>query len=159
VRILARMILKVAASGINGIVPFVVIAVVSMICIGCGGGDKRSYFLSNGERCTEQLISDLSEVQSLQDLFEKQEELTVLFDRIAQLSIEARRYQIKTKTSWSTTEQVERKNQEMKMQLLRVLKIPGARAFLEKCQAPAFEKLYAFELRNSKEVHVANLSH
>jgi hypothetical protein len=120
-----------------------------MACSCCGGGDKRSYFLAKGEQCTEQLISELSEVQTLQDLFEKQEELTILFDRIAQLSIEARVYQLKTKSTWGATDEAEVRNQELKKQLLRVLKIPGTRAFLEKCQASAFEKLYVFESRNS----------
>jgi hypothetical protein len=127
-------------------------------CASCGGGDRRSYFLAKGEQCTDALISELCEVQTLQDLFEKQEELTILFDTIAQLSIEARIYQLKTKSDWEASDEVESKNQELKKQLLRVLKIPGTRTFLEKCQAPAFEKLYAFELQNSKDVHVASNS-
>jgi hypothetical protein len=137
---------------------FLVVIFAAATCASCNRGDKQSYFLAKGEACKEQLISELKDVESLQDLFEKQEELTLLFDRIAQIGIEARIYQIKTKTIWGVPEEAEATNHALRSQLLRVLKIPGARAFLEKCQTSAFEKIYSFESRNSKELHIAGLS-
>jgi hypothetical protein len=127
----------------------IVLLAICSIC-SCSSIDKQAYYLKKGEECKEHLLSELEEVQSLRDLFEKQERLTLLFDKIARLCIEARTYQLETKTSWSISPESEITNTELKKQLLRVLKIPGARAFLEKCQIRSFEKIYTFELRNSR---------
>ena len=106
---------------------------------------KKEYFLVEGEVYKQQLIEQLVEIHSLQDLLISKKKCSLLFDSIAALAIEARRYQIKHHVSWEVPEESEHTSSLLCAQMKRVLQIPGALACLEGCQAKAFEKIYAFE--------------
>jgi hypothetical protein len=119
-----------------------------LLCIfcmlGCAKRDQ-SFYLRRGNEIQSQLIGEFEGVHTLHDLFSKQEALSLLFDELAKVAIEARRYQLRTHTSWEVPPDSAEKSQELELQIERVLQIPGARAFLEKCQSRGFERIDAFE--------------
>lgn len=118
---------------------------LSVFCVvGCAKRDG-TFYVRRGNEIQSQLIVELETVQTLPDLFGKQEALSSLFDELARVAIEARRYQIRTHTSWETSIAAAEKSRELEVQMQRVLQIPGARAFLEKCQSRGFERIDAFE--------------
>lgn len=112
--------------------------------LGCARRDE-AFYIRRGNEIQSQLIGELEGVHTLHDLFGKQEALSSLFDELARVAIEARRYQIRTHTSWEVPPDSSTKSQELEQQMERVLQIPGARAFLEKCQSRGFERIDAFE--------------
>ena len=119
-----------------------------LLCLFCAlGCSKRDgdFYLRRGTEIQRQLITELENVQTLPDLFGKQEALSSLFDELAKVAIEARRYQIRTHTSWEIPSSASEKSRELEQHMQRVLQIPGARAFLEKCQSRGFERIDAFE--------------
>lgn len=116
-----------------------------LFCVlGCAKRDG-TFYVRRGDEIQSQLITELEGVQTLPDLFGKQEALSSLFDELAKVAIEARRYQIRTHTSWKIPADAAEKSQELAWHMQRVLQIPGARAFLEKCQSRGFERIDAFE--------------
>ena len=112
--------------------------------LGCAKRDE-SFFLRRGNEIQSQLIGELEGVQTLHDLFRRQEALSSLFDELAKVAIEARHYQIRTHRSWEVPPDSAEQSRELQRHLERVLQIPGARAFLEKCQSRGFERIDAFE--------------
>ena len=128
-----------------------VFVLICLCAVGCAARDE-SFYLRRGGEIQSQLVVELEEVESLHDLFSKQEALSSLFDELARTAIEARRYQMRAKASWEIPQNSAEKSRELEDQMQRVLKIPGARAFLERCQSRGFERLDAFE----KEAHYAH---
>ena len=121
------------------------ILLILCLCItGCAARDE-SFYLRRGREIQSQLIAELEGVESLHELFGKQEALTSLFDELARVGVEARRYQLRTQKSWEVPEESEKGSRELERQMERVLQIPGARAFLERCQSRGFERIDAFE--------------
>jgi hypothetical protein len=115
-----------------------------LLCFFCAlGCAKRdgAFYIRRGNAIQSQLIVELESAQTLHDLFGKQEALSSLFDELAKVAIEARRYQIRTHTSWEIPAESAEKSRELERQMQRVLQIPGARAFLEKCQSRGFERI------------------
>jgi hypothetical protein len=110
------------------------------LCVSCATRGQ-AYYLDRGEKVKQQIITELRGVGSLQDLFERQESLTVLFDELARLAVEAHRYQLASKTTWDVPSDASVSSQELLCEMRRVLAIPGARAFLEKCQGRGLERL------------------
>ena len=106
---------------------------------------NESYYVHRGEEVKHQLIVELEGAHTLHDLFARQETLTLLFDELSKVAIEARMFQVKTKTSWEVPPEASKTSQQLAHELRRLLEIPGARAFLEKCQARGFERIDAFE--------------
>jgi hypothetical protein len=97
-----------------------------------------AFYLRKGEELKIQLLFELKQVNSLHDLFERQETLTFLFDEIAHLAIEA---DSSHKTVKHSTNSIDAVSPEINAELRRVLLIPGARAFFEKCQAKGLESM------------------
>lgn len=89
-------------------------------------------------------MEEFVEVKTLPDLFAKQENLTLLFTELASLAIKADEWQKKTKYKiLSTTDSTVGELLEREMQ--RILRIPGAKSFLEKCQSKGQDMLEAYE--------------
>ena len=110
----------------------------------CGVRDE-SFYLRRGNEIQGQLIAELEGVQTLHDLFGRQEAFSSLFDELAKVAIEARRYQIRAHVSWEVPSDCAERSRELEREMQRVLQIPGARAFIEKCQGRGFERIDAFE--------------
>ena len=106
---------------------------------------NESHYVARGEKIKHQLIAELRGADTLHDLFARQESLTLLFDELSKVAIEAKTFQLKTKKTWEVPPEASQSSQVLTEELGRVLKIPGARAFLEKCQAKGFERIDAFE--------------
>ena len=126
------------------------LVMTTLFCLCACAKKDSAYFLERGEEVKQQLITELEGVDSLHDLFARQEELTALFDELARLATEARRYQLKTKESWEISPEASSSSQALAQEMRRVLELPGARAFLEKCQGKGLERLDAFE-RNARQ--------
>jgi len=114
---------------------------VLVICVSCHK-DVKENFYSRGGELSFQLCSELSQVQDLQGLFERQERLANLFEQIAVLAVEAHKFSERTK---QCSEDNCRGDGELNLllseQFQRVLMIAGAEALLERCQARAVEIL------------------
>jgi hypothetical protein len=121
-----------------------IISVVCILLFGCTKKDG-SYFLKNGERIKKELCLELESIETLCDLFARQEILTHYFDELALLAIEARAFQIGTKGEWTLSARERESSEQLTRQLQRVLKIAGAQAVIEKCQARAVERIDTFE--------------
>lgn len=106
---------------------------------------SKDAFIKRGEEIKVQLTSELEGVHTLHDLFDRQEALTLLFDELSKVAIEARLFQVKTNTTWEAPAKTADTSLLLAQELRRVLEIPGARSFLEKCQARGFERIDAFE--------------
>jgi len=123
--------------------------IIFLICIFLFGCTKKddSYFLRQGERIKKELCLELESIETLCDLFAHQESLTHYFDELAFLAIEARAFQIETKRERAVSSLERESSERLTRQLQRVLKIAGAQAVIEKCQARAVEKIDSFEKR------------
>ena len=121
-----------------------VFLLICLLAVGCAAHDE-AFYLRRGREIQSQLLAEFEGVESLHDLFRRQESLSLLFDELARTAIEARRYQIRSKTSWEIPVESSEKSRELEEQMQRVLMIPGARAFLERCQSRGFDRLDAFE--------------
>ncbi len=125
----------------------VLIAILCSFCLPSCARKDESYYVQKGEEIKQQLVVELEGTHSIQDLFARQESLSVLFDELARLAIEARTYQLKSKKTWGVSQEGSASSQTLAHEIQRVLEIPGARSFLEKCQTKGFEKIDAFERR------------
>lgn len=114
---------------------------MSFICLSSCTAKDQGYFLRRGEEVKLQLIAELKEANTLQDLFERQESLTALFDELARLAIEAHRYQAASKTTWGIPDSASVSSHTLALEMRRILAIPGSRALLEKCQSRAIERM------------------
>ena len=121
-----------------------VFILICLCAVGCAARDE-AFYLRRGGEIQSQLIVELEGVESLHDLFSRQEAFSSLFDELARTAIEARRYQMREKTSWGIPQDLSEKSRGLEEQMQRVLKIAGARAFLERCQSKGFDRLDAFE--------------
>ena len=111
----------------------------SLFCIGCRE-KSEGYFLKRGVEVQQELVTELMKVQSLQDLLSHEESLSSLFDELSFVAIQADRWKKKHKRkadAYVESDTAICLEQEFR----RVLAIPGAEAFLEKCQKKAVERL------------------
>jgi hypothetical protein len=105
----------------------------------------ETYYLRRGEGIKHQLIVELEGAHGLHDLFARQDSLTFLFDELSKVAIEARVFQLKSGKTWRIPSESLQSSQLLSQEMRRILDIPGARAFLEKCQAKGFERIDVFE--------------
>jgi len=116
----------------------------SVCLFSCTAKDER-YYVRRGEEVQRQLIIELEGAHALHDLFARQDSLTLLFDELSKVAVEARAFQVRSKKTWEVPSDSHQLSQRLAQEIQRVLQIPGARAFLEKCQAKGFERIDAFE--------------
>lgn len=127
------------------------LVLVALCCTACTE-KNQSYYTHRGEKIKLQLIAELEGVHTLLDFFSRQESVTLLFDELSKVAIEARVFQLKTNTTWEVPPEMAESSQRLFQELRRVLEIPGARAFLEKCQARGFERIDAFEKTQRQKI-------
>ena len=126
------------------ICPFLI---MTGLLIGCTHKDE-AYFIRQAERIKRELSSELESIQTLGDLFIRQEGLTIRFEELAQLAIDSRQFQVKTKRCWELSDSERESGKTLTRELQRVLTIAGAQAVIEKCQLRAVEKIDSFEKRS-----------
>jgi hypothetical protein len=127
----------------------------ALLCCAIGSSctkKDKSYYERRGEEVKHQLIVELEGASSLHDLFDRQDLLTLLFDELSKVAIEARVYQLKTKKIWEPSADSLESSHKMAAEMRRLLEIPGARAFLEKCQTKGFERIDAFEKTRERSI-------
>lgn len=126
----------------------------SLICILCGCKQRScADFQQQARVVIEALIQDLRQIEDLEDLMREVPLLQEHFDELVSIMIEAKKWQIKTKTPVqcclnSVDENCELRgelNKKLMSELNRLLRDPLARHFLEKAQQQALERLDAFE--------------
>lgn len=106
----------------------------------CGCQKKNEeYFLRKGEAIQQEIAEQLNGVKTLQDLLPKEEALTQLFLELSSLAIRADQWKKKHKIKANDLEKPSQTTLEQEFR--RVLVIPGAEAFLEKCQKQALDGL------------------
>ena len=99
--------------------------------------------MQRAEELKDQLCQELEQVHELNDVFDRQERLRVLFDQLARLAIEASRGE---KTGGATiSPSASRSSRKLAREFVRVLQIPGAQAVLERCQVEGLERIDAYE--------------
>ena len=115
----------------------------------------EAYYLRRGDEIQRQLIVDLEGVHCLHDLFARQDSLTLLFDELSKVAIEARQYQLKSGKTWDDPADSSLLSQRLAQEIRRLLEIPGARPFLERCQAKGFDRIDAFEKAKARSISKA----
>ena len=112
-----------------------------VLLFGCRERNEQ-YFLSRGEGVQREIAEALSDAFTLRDLLQREEHLTQLFLELSSLAIQADRWK-KTYRGKKETSPVEGSETHafLEKEFRRVLTIPGAKAFLEKCQKPALDAL------------------
>ena len=138
--------------GISGKRLFLLIGLLSCVMGSSCTKKDKSYYERRGEEVKHQLIVELKGACSLHDLFDRQDALTLLFDELSKVAIEARMYQLKTKKIWEPSADSLESSHRIATEMRRLLEIPGARAFLEKCQTRGFEKIDAFEKTRERPI-------
>ena len=108
------------------------------------------YFQREARELKLQLIETLQKIENLDDMVMKSSELQALFEELAKLAIEARRYQLKAKIEWAMTAEDRKLNQELRFELNRLYSMEGVAELMERCQMPALTELDAFEKKTTK---------
>ena len=109
--------------------------------VGCSKKDATYYRYEAG-KVQVAIYSELSKVHTLQDLLERQETLSFLFDQLAEDAVQAASM---TRQQVPLDEKSQKINQQLMMEMGRVLLIPGAQTVIEVCQESGLEKIDAFE--------------
>lgn len=133
---------------------FLVFLIVSLCVCSCTTKDE-GYYIRRGEEVKRQLIVELEGASTLHDLFARQDGLTLLFDELSKVAIEARIFQVKSGTTWDVPSASSVSSQQLARQIRRVLEIPGAGAFIERCQAKGFDRIDAFEKAKERAVNAS----
>jgi len=103
------------------------------------------YFQKMGEEVKAELFQELSSVENFQDLLIKQDRLISIFQELATIQIELNEYQSKNQKVWVCNENSLLTSDGLEEQFRRIITIPGAYAFIEKCQAGSLAKLMSYE--------------
>jgi hypothetical protein len=134
--------------------PVIKMLIISLFLVACGVERKNEeYFSHRSEELKEQLFVELCGVQTLPDLFVRQDSLTSLFNQLARLAVEAQAYQGLCKKEITISQEAKETSRQLAEQFSRVLRIPGARAFLEKCQGQGLDIIDAAGERPRKITH------
>jgi hypothetical protein len=115
------------------------LAACSLVLFGCRAKNEE-YYLLKGESIQQEIVAELSSAQTLQDLLPKEETLTQLFLELSSLAIRADQWKKKHKTREKALGSEESRT-GLEQEFRRVLAVPGAEAFLEKCQKQALDRL------------------
>lgn len=105
------------------------------------------HFLARSRAINLELIQDLQQVDDLDSLVEVLPALQRHFNDLVEVMIEAKKWQIKHKTTWRPGEEDLMISQQLALELTRVYSIPTARVLIEKSQETALLTLDAFEKR------------
>ena len=116
----------------------------------CGCREKtEEHFLLKSERIQNELVSVLQKINTLQDLLQHEENLTQLFLELSTLAIRTDQWRKKHKSTGEAARYKQRSSQnDLEQEFRRVLTIPGAEAFFEKCQKPAINRLDIYRAKD-----------
>jgi hypothetical protein len=116
---------------------------LAFFCLLAFGCQKKNedYFLRKGEVIQQEIVEQLMDVQTLQDLLPKEEALTQLFLELSSLAIRADQWRRQHKCKKDPSSDEIPSEQLLEQEFRRVLAIPGAESLLERCQKQALDKL------------------
>lgn len=126
--------------------PMYILALIILVFSSCSS-KSPDYFLARGRAINQEIISELNQITDLEMLVERLPVLQQHFSDLVEVMIEAKKWQIKHKTSWKPTVQDIEISQELANALVRIYEIPTARVLIEKCQEPALLALDTYEKR------------
>lgn len=110
---------------------------------------SEEHFLLKSERIQKELIITLQKVTTLQDLLQHEENLTQLFLELSTVAIRADQWRKKHKKAGDPVLYKQSVSQnDLEQEFRRVLAIPGAEAFFEKCQKPAITRLDIYRAKD-----------
>lgn len=127
--------------------PWLVLFLVFLTSCGSKTSDG---FLAQGRAINHELLTELQEIQDIDDLLIKLPQLERRFNQLVDVMIEARKYQIKKQCSWPIREEDRALSADLALQLERIYHIPAARSLIEKSQESALLKLDTFERKARK---------
>jgi hypothetical protein len=120
-----------------------------IILTGCSAKSPETF--KSKARCIKcELLQTAQNVEDLDQLMRVLPTFSRLFNQLVEVMIQARKWQIKHRTSWDLSEEDRYLSFELAQEFARLYQIPTARAFIEKCQQPALERLDAFEKKQLK---------
>lgn len=120
---------------------------ICLLFIGLCSCQKTSpeQFQDESRRKIQELIEALQKIECLDEMNKASPQLKSIYDDLAELVIRARRYQIKTKTTWGLTQEDHLLSDELKAELHRLYRMEGVQELMEKCQRSALFRVDAFE--------------
>jgi len=116
------------------------------LCSSCGKRDQQ-YYCREAEAIQSRLYREISSIETIQDLLSKKEILSLLFQQLASLTVEAYTFQ---QSKGIPAISPSRLSQELVVEIVRVLKIPGAQTILELSQEKGLEIIDQFEKEDSR---------
>lgn len=126
-----------------------VLLLILIILTGCAAKSPDT-FKSKARGINRELLQTAAEVEDLDQLMRALPTFSRLFNRLVDVMIQARKWQIKHKKGWELDEEDRYLSLQLAQEFARLYQIPTARAFIEKCQQSALERLDAFEKKQLK---------
>ena len=103
------------------------------------------YFLAQGRSINQELLEEMQQIDDLDGLIEALPRMQKLYGRLVDVIVEAKKWQIRHKTSWQPTSEDTALSQQLSRELERLYQMPTARAILEKAQETALIRLDSLE--------------
>ncbi len=100
---------------------------------------------------TKQLLEECSQIETFDDLLTVKGRLSELFDELVDAIIQARKWELAHPDSYMPSEEEIALSEELRKEMDRLYRIPGAQYIIERCEHKALEKLDAFERKQGKE--------
>lgn len=100
-----------------------------------------AYFQEQGHQKVEELIVELQKIESIDELIAHAIQIKTLYEELVDLIIQAKVYQKKHKVYWKIEAMHRGVNEELRRELNRLYKLPGAKEIMEKYQLQACQRL------------------
>lgn len=119
--------------------------------ISCGSHTLQD-FREEGERITQEIIDELQQIYSREDLISSEASLELLFNKLASVMIRARECKDKypSEETLSFSEKNRQQSERLRNELNRIYLFDGAREIIERCQEDGLNRLDACEKRSQK---------
>lgn len=115
-----------------------------LLAAGCSPNSEADFF-HEGEALCRQLTEELSQIETAQQLREEAPKLKGYFNKIAELAIAARRFQMEEERREEVEEMPFQASHNLSLELKRIYQLEGGREAVEKAAHEALLKLDAFE--------------
>lgn len=115
-----------------------------LFTVGCSPNSEADFF-HEGEALCRQLTEELSHIETAQQLREEIPKLKGYFNKIAELAIAARRFQMEEERREDVEQIPFQASPLLSLELKRIYQLEGGREAIEKAAHEAFLKLDAFE--------------
>lgn len=120
---------------------------VLLFVTGCHS-KSPDYFLAQGRSIQHELLAEMQQIDDIEGLIEVLPRLERLFCRLAEVMIEAKKWQQKHKASWQPSEEDRLISLELRLELARLYEMPSCRALIEKSQESSLIRLHSANLKN-----------